>query len=293
MAGAPTPLAYRPPYDWPAMLAFLAARAIEGVEAVQGGVYRRSFRDGRASGLLEVSHDPQAGALLVRGHGADLSGAVLARVRRVFDLDADVAAIGEHLSRDPALAPLIAARPGLRAPGGFDGFELAVRAVLGQQVSVQAARRLAGRLAAICGPSLRSEHPGPARVFPSAEEVAAADLQDLPMPGARKAALKAIAEAAMADPRLFERGSSLEETIARLTAVRGVGLWTAHYIALRAVREPDAFPSSDVGLLRGLAGAGGQRSTPAELERRAEAWRPWRAYAAQHLWAADAATWKG
>jgi AraC family transcriptional regulator of adaptative response / DNA-3-methyladenine glycosylase II len=288
MAGAAARLTYGPPYDWDSVLAFLAARAVEGVEAVEGGTYRRSFREGGAAGVLEVAHDADAGALSVRSRGAGLSEAVLARLRRVFDLDADVAAIGAHLSRDPDLARLVAARPGLRAPGAFDGFELAVRAVLGQQVSVPAARRLGGRLAAICGTAVRADHGGIARAFPGPEEVAAADLTDMPMPGARKAALKALAEAALADPGLFERREGLERAVARLTALRGVGLWTAHYIALRAVREPDAFPSGDIGLLRGMTGPDGRRPTPAELERRAEAWRPWRAYAAQHLWAADA-----
>jgi AraC family transcriptional regulator of adaptative response / DNA-3-methyladenine glycosylase II len=291
MVGAAVSLAWRGPYDWRSMLAFLAARAVDGVELVQDGVYSRSFRDGDAMGVLQAAFEPGASALVVQAWRADLPEPVLDRLRRVFDLDADVAAIAAHLSRDPDLAALVAARPGLRAPGGFDGFELAVRAVLGQQVSVQAARRLCGRLAAICGPALPQgpwTEGGLTRVFPSAAEVEAADLSVLPMPGARKAALKAIAEAALDDPGLFDPGAGLDGTIARLRAVRGVGPWTAHYIALRAVREPDAFPSSDVGLLRGLAGAGGKRATPAELERRAEAWRPWRAYAAQHLWAADA-----
>jgi AraC family transcriptional regulator of adaptative response / DNA-3-methyladenine glycosylase II len=185
----------------------------------------------------------------------------------------------------------VAARPGLRAPGGWDGFELAVRAVLGQQVTVVAARRLAARLVALCGEALSGMEgtaPGLTHTFPSAERVAAADLGALGMPAARRAALRALAEASMANPFLFHPSASVEESIARLRAIRGIGEWTAQYIALRALRETDAFPTSDVGLLRGAALETGERPAPAGLLQRAEPWRPWRAYAAQHLWAADA-----
>jgi AraC family transcriptional regulator of adaptative response / DNA-3-methyladenine glycosylase II len=276
-------LAYQGPYDWGAMLTFLAARAIEGVEQVEDGAWRRSFR----TGVIEVRHLPEAKALEVSALRGSLTDEVLARVRRVFDLDADVGLIGAHLSRDPFMAALVAARPGLRAPGGFDGFELGVRAILGQQISVEAARRLAGRLVRLCGDRMPDAPEALAWLFPTPAELAAADLGPMPMPGARKAALTSLAEAALADPALFERGDSLEHTLARLCAVRGIGSWSAHYIALRAAREPDAFPASDIGLLRGAADASG-RPTPKALLERAEAWRPWRAYAAQHLWAADA-----
>jgi AraC family transcriptional regulator of adaptative response / DNA-3-methyladenine glycosylase II len=181
----------------------------------------------------------------------------------------------------------------LRAPGGWDGFELAVRAVLGQQVSVEAARRLAGQLVRLCGTTVPVEqrsHPALALTFPSPAQVASAHLASLGMPNARKRALLALAEAVLADPLLFQPLGTVEETVARLRTIRGVGEWTAQYIALRAVREPDAFPASDIGLLRGAAIRGGLRPSPAELNGRAEPWRPWRAYAAQHLWAADAAS---
>ena len=210
----------------------------------------------------------------------------------VFDLGADVAAIGAHLAQDPLLAPLIAERPGLRAPGGWDGFELAVRAVLGQQITVEAARRLASRLTQICGTTFapgQGSRPALRRAFPLPAQVANADLSTLGMPVARKAALLALAEAALRDPSLFHPRGTVEETVARLRAIRGIGEWTAQYIALRAVRETDAFPASDIGLLRGAAIRVGARPSPAVLQDRAETWRPWRAYAAQHLWAADAA----
>jgi AraC family transcriptional regulator of adaptative response / DNA-3-methyladenine glycosylase II len=293
--GVTVRLRYRPPYDWTAMLSYLRARAIEGVERVNGGVYYRTVLLDDQAGTVEISHLPERESLAatIRFPGVKALPGIVARIRRVFDLSADVAMIGAHLSQDPLLAPLIAERPGLRAPGGWDGFELAVRAVLGQQVSVEAGRRLAGQLMLLCGsPMPVPEHGDPALsfTFPTAAQVAAADLASLGMPGARRDALMALAEAVLADPLLFQPHGTVEETVARLRAIRGVGEWTAHYIALRAVRETDAFPASDVGLLRGAAGRDGPRPSPAELNGRAEPWRPWRAYAAQHLWAADAAS---
>jgi AraC family transcriptional regulator of adaptative response / DNA-3-methyladenine glycosylase II len=246
-------------------------------------------------GSVEISHLPEHQSLgaTIRFPCVRALPGIVARIRRVFDLGADVAAIGAHLAQDPLLAPLIAERPGLRAPGGWDGFELAMRAVLGQQVTVEAARRLAGQLVRLCGTAVPAEQRSHAALmfaFPTAAQVAAADLAALGMPNARKAALVALAEAALADSVLFQPLGTVEDTVARLRAIRGVGEWTAQYIALRAVREPDAFPASDIGLLRGAAGHSGARPSPAELHGRAEPWRPWRAYAAQHLWAADAAS---
>jgi AraC family transcriptional regulator, regulatory protein of adaptative response / DNA-3-methyladenine glycosylase II len=168
-----------------------------------------------------------------------------------------------------------------------------VRAVLGQQVTVAAARKLASRLTEICGTALpneqRTSRPELHLGFPSAAQLAQADLSALGMPRARKEALVALAQAALNDPSLFHPQGTVEETVARLRAIRGIGEWTAHYIALRAVRETDAFPASDIGLLRGAAIRVGTRPSPAVLQDRAETWRPWRAYAAQHLWAADQA----
>jgi AraC family transcriptional regulator of adaptative response / DNA-3-methyladenine glycosylase II len=207
--------------------------------------------------------------------------ALAGRVRRVFDLDADVKIIGGHLAKDPLLAKLISARPGLRTPGAWDGFELAVRAILGQQVTVSAARQLAAKLVRCCG--AESGDPELPFLFPEPAELLDADLRPLGMPQARKNALLSMAKAALADRNLFEPLASVTETVAQLRTIPGVGEWTAQYIALRAAREPDAFPASDVGLLRG-ASRGGKRPTPDQLLARAERWRPWRAYAAQHLW---------
>jgi AraC family transcriptional regulator of adaptative response / DNA-3-methyladenine glycosylase II len=292
-AGAVTVrLAYRPPYDWDAMIAFMGARAIPGVEAVAPRQYARTLAVDGAVGTVRVS--PGTGDFLV----ATLSfprlqalPAVIARIRRVFDLAADPATISAHLSQDEALAPLVAARPGLRAPGAWDGFELAVRAILGQQITVGAARGLAAKLAAAFGERL--DDPAAAEFglthrFPGPERLAGQDIASLGMPKARAAALEGLSQAARADPQLFGARRTLDEAVERLRALPGVGEWTAQYIALRALREPDAFPHADIGLMRAMAPDGGKRPLAAELLARAEAWRPWRAYAAQHLWAADA-----
>jgi AraC family transcriptional regulator of adaptative response / DNA-3-methyladenine glycosylase II len=291
-------LSYAPPYDWPAMVGFLAGRAIAGVEVVEADRYRRTIALGGAHGTIEV--EPMAGRhalrVCIRFPNVRALPAIIARVRRVFDLGADIGAITTQLAEDPHLAPLVAARPGLRVPGAWDGFELAVRAVLGQQITVTAARRLAGKLAAAYGEPLTSAIVGRAAglttVFPCPDRLADANLATLGMPRARAATLAALAAAA-ADPRLFEREHDLDGAITRLRALPGIGEWTAQYIAMRALREPDAFPAADIGLLRAMADADGTRPTPAALASRAEAWRPWRAYAAQHLWTADVGAFAG
>jgi AraC family transcriptional regulator of adaptative response / DNA-3-methyladenine glycosylase II len=283
-------LRYRPPYDWDAVLAFLAARAVPGMEVVDRGVYARVIEIDGAVGSVRVSKgDDNAIVAAVRFPRLSALPTIIARLRRVFDLSADPQAINAHLSRDAALAPLVAARPGLRAPGGWDGFELAMRAVLGQQVTVGAAIRLAGKLVAAYGEPAdlaATGDPALTHAFPRAQRVAAADLGHLGMPGARARTLSTVAAAVVADPQLLGLNRTLEEAVARLKALPGVGEWTAQYIALRGMREPDAFPAADVGLMRALATPDGQRPNAVELLERAEGWRPWRAYAAQHLWAA-------
>ncbi len=286
-------LSYVPPYDWDAMLSFLAARAIVGAEVVEPGCYRRTIALDGAWGTLAVAPLPGRHALAVTIRFPHLRAlpAIIARVRSLFDLGADVVAINAQLETDPCLARLVAARPGLRVPGAWDGFELAVRAVLGQQITVAAARRLAAKLVAAHGDPLpaavASLERGLTHVFPTAERLANVDLAGLGMPRARAATLSALAAAAVADPRIFDRARDLDEAIARLRALPGIGDWTAHYIAMRALREPDAFPAADIGLLRAMA-VDGVRPTPMALAARAGAWRPWRAYAAQHLWTSGA-----
>lgn len=291
-------LPYRAPYDWDAVIAFLAARAIPGVEAVSAGRYARTIELDGAAGTLTVEQGgpggPGAGGTLrvtVRFPRLGALPRIIARVRRVFDLTADPAAIGAHLSEDPRLAPLVAARPGLRAPGTWDGFELAVRAILGQQVSVAAATGQAGRIVVAFGEPVddpAAHALGLSRAFPSPERLAEADIAGMGMmPGARAAALSAFAREIVRNPALLDPYRDLNAAVADLAALPGIGPWTAQYIAMRALRETDAFPPADVGLMRALADSSGRRPSPAELLRASEAWRPWRAYAAMHLWTGD------
>jgi AraC family transcriptional regulator of adaptative response / DNA-3-methyladenine glycosylase II len=292
-AGVTLRLRYRAPYDWASMLGYLEARAIPGVETVNDGVYRRTVEIKGCSGTVEVSHLPQRESLAVSIHFPNVQclPEIVSRVRRLFDLGADIDTIDAHLKSDPLLAPLVAARPGLRAPGGWDGFELAVRAVLGQQISVAAARRLAGQLVVLHGDTvLQSGHSALTHVFPTAERLAAVESLGLKMPGVRLATLQALAKAASSDPNLLRSSGNIEEAVSRLRSIRGIGEWTAQYIAMRALREVDAFPATDIGLLRSVAKLVGKQFGASELVARAEGWRPWRAYAAQHLWAADSTT---
>lgn len=288
-------ISYRPPYDWEAMLAYLRARAIEGMEFVENGIYRRTVSHEGGHGIVTVAHAPDRNALMatIRFPCVRALPAIVTRVRHLFDVGADVDTITSHLAKDKTLAPLVASRPGLRTPGCWDGFELAVRAVLGQQITVEAARQLGSKLVLLRGDPIRNAfHPRLARTFPSAHCLATVDLSQIGMPESRRATLKALAQAAVVNPRLFEPPSigSIEESIAQLRAIRGIGEWTAQYIALRALREPDAFPATDIGILRGAARLDGVLSTASQLIERAEAWRPWRAYAAQYLWTTDSST---
>jgi AraC family transcriptional regulator of adaptative response / DNA-3-methyladenine glycosylase II len=284
---------YRPPYDWESMLNFLAARAIPGIEIVEGGLYRRSIEIDGVAGAICVRHLPglQSLCVTIRFPLVQAFPAIIHRVRRLFDLGANIETINEHLSLDQELAPLIARRPGLRTPGGWDGFELAVRAVLGQQISVSAARRLAGQLVEALGKKLPTHSPGQeglTHLFPTARCLANVSEIALKMPAARRNTIRAVARTAMADPDLFRSIGSVDDAVNRLVSIPGVGGWTAQYIALRAMREMDAFPASDIGLLRGAQRISGKPATPKSLLQRSELWRPWRAYAAQHLWAANA-----
>jgi AraC family transcriptional regulator of adaptative response / DNA-3-methyladenine glycosylase II len=283
---------YRAPYDWDSMLEFLRARAIPGIETIEKTVYKRTVEIGGQSGFIEVNHLPRKDSLSVTIHFPTVQALqeIVNRVRRLFDLGADIETIDEHLSLDKELGPLVAKRPGLRAPGGWDGFELAVRAVLGQQVSVQAARQLAGKLVALHGRPMARDTALPdglTHVFPTAKHIAGAIDLGVGMPKSRLATLKAVAQASVDDPGLFQPSGDVDEAIAKLRAVLGIGDWTAQYVAMRIIREVDAFPASDIGLLRGAEKTLGEPVTPKSLAIRAEAWRPWRAYAAQHLWAAD------
>jgi AraC family transcriptional regulator, regulatory protein of adaptative response / DNA-3-methyladenine glycosylase II len=284
-------LGYRPPYDWHAILAFLRARAIPGIELVSSNRYARTIAIGDARGVLVVE-PAEKNCLRATVRLANLKAlpTIIARVRRVFDLAADPVAIGAHLSQDSALAPHVAARPGLRVPGAWDGFELAVRAILGQQITVSAATLLAGKLVAAYGEKLvdpAAFDQGLTHVFPTPQQLTAVDLAAIGMPNARRLALSSLAAAVVADPLIFGARRSLEEAIAQLRSLPGIGEWTAQYIAMRELREPDAFPAADIGLLRAMRDARDVRPSPAALLGHAERWRPWRAYAALHLWASE------
>nr|WP_277930447.1 MULTISPECIES: DNA-3-methyladenine glycosylase [unclassified Pseudomonas] len=277
------PLVYAPPYDWEAMLGFLAARAVVGMETVVDGVYSRAIGLNGVHGTVSVWLGA-ADALEVELDFADPAAVpeIVIRLRRMFDLDADLAVMHGHLANDPLLARLIAERPGLRIPGAWDGLELAFRAVLGQQITVVAAIRLAGKLVAQYGAPLDSTMPGLTHVFPEAHVLAVADLAALGMPKSRGRTLSGVAQALLEEPSLFE--PNRKGGVARLLALHGIGEWTAQYIALRQLRDLDGFPHGDVGLLRALEVLEGERPTARDLALRAEAWRPCRGYAAQLLW---------
>jgi AraC family transcriptional regulator, regulatory protein of adaptative response / DNA-3-methyladenine glycosylase II len=280
-------LPYRPPYDWESLLVFLAGRAIPGVEEVVSGAYRRSFALEGRHGVLEVRHEKSAHALEARiRFGEPLSLLpIVTRLRAMFDLAADPSVIAQHFRRDLLLGRLVRKYPGLRVPGAWDGFELAVRAILGQQVSVAAASTLAGQLAQQLGERLSVSDPGGlTTVFPAAEALADADLPR--MPRIRGLAIRALARAVVSGRVTLSLSGTEEATLASLACIRGVGEWTAQYVAMRGLRQPDAFPANDLALLR-TAGQG-DPLTAAALKERAERWRPWRAYAAVYLWRAAA-----
>ncbi|HEX6419323.1 MAG TPA: AlkA N-terminal domain-containing protein, partial [Acidimicrobiales bacterium] len=272
-------LVYRPPLALSALLEFLAARAVPGVEEVAGGAYRRVLRlaGGPAVVVVEAAGgDPPALSCRVRpADPADVPAAVAA-CRRLFDLDADPGAVAGALGGDPLLAPVVAANPGRRAPVHVDAHELAFRAVLGQQVTLAAARRLAGQLVALCGEPLTEPFGGLAACFPTAAAVAGAELERLGMPGARRATLRTLATA-LADGTIpLHPGADAVETEARLLELRGIGPWTAAYVRMRGLGDPDVFLPGDVGVRRALTALGLGDGAPAAV---AERWRPWRSYA--------------
>jgi len=274
-------LAYRPPLDWAHLLGFLAARAVPGVETVADGAYRRTAVLGGRPAVVELRPDPAhpRALLTIRGAGAGAVAEAAARARRLADLDADPMAVEAVLGRDPAVAGSASAHPGLRVPGAWDAFELAVRAVLGQQVSVASATALAGRLAERLGEPL--PHPdGALRLrFPTPRAIAGAPDDALPVPAGRRRALRALATAVVDGVLRLDDAADPDATRAALTALPGIGPWTADYIAMRALRDPDAFPAGDLIVRRMLdcADAAGARA-------RTAAWAPWRAYGAVHLW---------
>lgn len=285
-------LAYRPPYDFAAMLQFLRTRALPGVEHVGEDAYARVIAplgEGDAPGWLRVSRWPgDDHALQLQVHGASSSRLldIVGRVRRMFDLDAEPQTIANALSVHPRLRPLLRRRPGLRLPSGWDGFEIAVRAIIGQQVSVAAARTVAARLAQRFGQPLEAfPVSGLGHLFPVPGALADADLASIGLTRARAQTVRTVARAVLDGTVDFRAETTLDDFVARWTALPGIGPWTAHYVAMRALGHPDAFPADDLVLQRALPGDGSRLSARA-LTAQADAWRPWRAYSVIHLWRA-------
>ncbi|HEX2295999.1 MAG TPA: AlkA N-terminal domain-containing protein [Actinomycetota bacterium] len=281
--GRPTlRLTYREPFDGD-LLPFLGARCVPGVEAFEAGRYRRSMSLPHGTAVAELTAgDGHVACALRLDDERDLAAAVQ-RCRRLLDLDADPVAVSERLARDRVLRPLVRRAPGRRLPGATDPFELAVRAVLGQQVTVAAARTLAGSLVAARGKPLAAPAGAVTHVFPSPEALAEADLREVGMPESRRAALRALASAVAGGDLSLDRDAPRAEVVAGLRALPGVGPWTAAYVAMRALGDPDVFLAGDLGVRKAAARLG-LPQTPRALEERARAWRPWRSYAVLHLW---------
>jgi AraC family transcriptional regulator of adaptative response / DNA-3-methyladenine glycosylase II len=280
-------LAAHPPYDGDGVLRWLAARLVPGVEELAGDAYRRTLRLPAGPGVVALEPRGDHVRATLRLSAAVDVPAALGRCRALLDLDADPEAHNAALAADPALAPLVSANPGLRAPGTVDPPETAIRAVLGQQVSLAAARTFARRLVAACGAPLAKADGALTRAFPAPERIAAADLGAIGLPRTRQRTVRELARRLAEGDLDLDLAAGADELRDRLLAVSGIGPWTASYIALRALGDRDAFPATDAGIRRG-ARALRLPDDPSALQEHAERWRPWRAYAAQHLWAAGA-----
>ena len=273
-------LRFRPPYHWKGILAFLAAHATPGVEAVDLRGYRRSISLNGCHGYFEVSLDEERDALVVRVQIADPRTLylIVERIRSMFDLNADWEAIAQSLGTDPELTSRIAAEPGLRVPGCWDGFELTTRAILGQQITIKDANVLAGKMAKSFGQRI-SGADNLTHLFPTPEILADAKLAGLGLTKKREETIRALARAVCNGQISFERIVDSDAFLSQLCEIVGIDRWTAQYVAMRALGDPDAFPTGDLVLLRALG-----LKTSGELEKRAEAWRPWRSYASMYLW---------
>ncbi|MEZ3497930.1 AlkA N-terminal domain-containing protein [Pantoea sp. KPR_PJ] len=277
-------LSYRPPYDWEAMLAFLETHLMKEVEAVQDGCWRRTVALGRCRGWISVSHLPQKNALQLTFSTSltPVLPVLLRRLRDLFDLDAQPQLIAARLGQDALLAPSLAKNPGLRVPGAFDAFELGVRAIIGQQVTVKAATTVSSRFAAAFGEPCETPFPDLTRYAAQPARVASLTVDDVAPMGivsARSRAIIAFAQAYAGNRVRFNATQSPDVVMKALVALPGIGPWTAHYIAMRAMRWPDAFPKEDIAIRNNLGGL-----KPSEAEARSQRWRPWRSYAVMHIW---------
>jgi len=292
-ARATLELPFRAPYDWPRMLRFLAGRATPGVEAVEDGAWLRAIDFNGASGTLAVRRHARKRCLVAQIDGpvSRHAAALAAPLGRVFDIHANPAAIAGGLGADPWLGPLVAAAPGLRVPGAWSGFELVIRAIVGQQVSVKAATTIVGRLVERVGKPIEGHpHARTAWRFPAPADLAAADLTGIGMPGKRIAALQGFAAAVASGEVAIERqnaaagSAALDAMRAALLALTGIGPWTVEYVAMRAWRDADAWPATDLVLMQTIAARDPALVRATQQRKRTDAWRPWRAYAAMHLW---------
>jgi DNA-3-methyladenine glycosylase II len=281
-------LPFKPPLDWLRMLRFFGSRASAGVEAVEDDVYRRAIEWANASGTLEVRPHARKHCLVaqIEGEVSRHVDALVEPLSRMFDLHADPQEIAEHLSTDPWLAPLVEAAPGLRVPGAWSGFELVVRTIVGQQVSVKGASTVIGRIVERAGKRIEGHaHEGTAWRFPTPAALSAADLTKVGMPGKRIAAVQGFA-AAVASGAIPLDAPGADSNLLRmaLLALPGIGPWTVEYVAMRALRDPDAWPASDLVLMQAITRRDPSLLRTTEQNVRTGTWRPFRAYAAMHLW---------
>jgi AraC family transcriptional regulator of adaptative response / DNA-3-methyladenine glycosylase II len=279
-------LSYRPPYDWTGLLAFLAARELKGIEWVGEDFYARSVHLGTAKGWIRVTQAKKKNALVLEfTHSlTPVLPALLSRVRNLFDLNARPDIISKHLGKDKRLAALVRRAPGMRVPGAFNGFELGWRAIMGQQITVKAATTVACRFADAFGDSYLTPYPQLSRLTPAPARVAKASVDEIARLGivsARSKSILALAQAQDSAELLLDSGvhHNPDETIRRLADLPGIGLWTAHYIAMRALRWPDAFPKEDIAVRNSLGGV-----SAVQAEEMSQGWRPWRSYAVLHIW---------
>ncbi|MCP4689643.1 MAG: DNA-3-methyladenine glycosylase 2, partial [Desulfobacterales bacterium] len=279
-------LPFRPPFDWPGILSFFRHRVIPGVERVTDDAYHRTVRLNETRGWISVERADAKNALRLTARLTDSRDlmALVARVRRMFDLDADMFGVARVFRSDPILSGIWKKHEGTRLPGSWDPFEMAVRAVAGQQITVKAACTLAGRIARLAGEKARGATSlSLTHYFPTARELSRADPSKIGMPEKRKQTLWGLAKAAADGEIRLRVTGALDDFIREFTQLPGIGEWTANYIAMRGLGEPDAFPAGDLGIVKALT-EGDVRPTRAAILRRAESWRPWRAYAAICLW---------
>ena len=282
--GGESQLNYWPPYDWAGLMTFLGRRALKGVEVVRAGTYMRTVRWNGRPAWIRIVDAPHVSALRVESGTVDAGAQsdLTQRLRALFDLDAKPEEIRAALGKDALLRDAVARNPGLRVPGAFDGFELAIRAILGQQITVKAAATIGGRFSEAFGENIETPHEGLTHLTPTPERVAGASVDEIASLGIIRTRARSIiavaSECALGRLRL-EPGAEPAATIQQLLALPGIGPWTAQYIAMRALRMPDAFPKEDLALRNRLGGV-----SAALAEQRSIVWRPYRSYATLHLW---------